>query len=436
MQRLLLLLGACWALEVRLKVGMQLTDVSSGVHVAGSFNGWDPMATNLTDIDGDQVYEVVLSLEPGDYEFKFINGNSWDEVEEVPWACSEQKSGHFNRLLSIGDQPAELHVCFSACVPCDALPACKLFVCPPLMVHRPDRLEATAMLTSDCCEYAQPFEKDVVVRSAGWSDGNEASFWMDGKMIYATSNRGLTAMTLSIEGEVAETETFDTNVNSSGLEAFLDHLPENTTLLLGASDEASRSLSDRARALIASFGGRQIAQLAWRGSYALIGFKGGGAFAEAVSAPGQGMAVAVGTVPSIELPPTTGQWCDATAAIPATKGKLHSSGNLEIESVDGKCRYPLFERDSAETCLGGAWIVVLGTSNAQLLANTLLFMLAGDNAGDHIHFGKYNFHDFVIENGTVSYHNVIAIADMPACKQNTTGPNQQEQQCQAATCHP
>ena len=74
--------------------------------------------------------------------------------------------------------------------------------------------------------------------------------------------------------------------------------------------------------------------------------------------------------------------------------------------------------------------MVLGTSNAQLLANSLLFMMAGSEAIEHIHFGKYNFHDFIIENGAISYHNVISIDDMPICKQNTSGLSERERRCQ------
>ena len=425
---------------VRFRLGMKLQNATSSVHIAGSFNNWDPTVTKLSDIDGDgSKFEVVLSLDPGTYEFKFINGNSWTDAEEVPWACSEQKSGHFNRFLSVkSNESADVDVCFSACVPCEVLPPCKLFTCPPSMVHRQSELETIATLSGECCEYSSPFNKDVVVRSAGWSDGNNVSFWLNGKVIFATSRRGLTVIRLSIEGEPQEPQTFDTNMNSVELEAFLESVPSNTTILLGASDEASQGLSPRAQDLIESFGGRRISHLTWRGSYALIGVKNGSAFAEAITESGEGMAVAVGIVPWIELPPTEGlEWCDARAAIPATKGKLHSSGNLEIHATDGNCRYPVFEADSVKTCLrgpsggpGGAWVVVLGTSNAQLLANTLLFMLADEAALSHIHFGEYNFHDFVIENGTISYHNVIRIDDIPPCKQNTTGPTTQEQECQ------
>ena len=74
----------------------------------------------------------------------------------------------------------------------------------------------------------------------------------------------------------------------------------------------------------------------------------------------------------------------------------------EIYTDTGKCRYPVLEPDSNKACLGGSWIVVMGTSNAQLMANTLLFMLSHEEAIPYIDFGTYNFLDFILEDGQAS----------------------------------
>ena len=89
----------------------------AGVHVAGSFQSWDPTSTQLSDLNQDGVYEVTLSLSPGFYEFKFINGNSWDHVESVPPDCQEAGSGHSNRYLSVSSDSIgqSVHVCFGGC---------------------------------------------------------------------------------------------------------------------------------------------------------------------------------------------------------------------------------------------------------------------------------------------------------------------------------
>ena len=106
----------------------------------------------------------------------------------------------------------------------------------------------------------------------------------------------------------------------------------------------------RAKDLMTSCGAQQIGALTWRGSYALIGVKDGTAWAEAIAIAGDGMAVAVAVVPWQELPPEMLPWCDTKAPMLATKGEMHSSGNLEIHAPSGKCRYQVFEEESAKTC--------------------------------------------------------------------------------------
>ena len=76
--------------------------------------------------------------------------------------------------------------------------------------------------------------------------------------------------------------------------------------------------------------------------------------------------------------------CNALAPVPPTRGKLHSTGNLEMYTDSGKCRYAVFEPESIDGCLGGSWVVVMGTSNAQLMANSLLFILAQEDAIPYI----------------------------------------------------
>ena len=72
--------GSCVApTPVTFKVDMSTQAAVSvnGVCVAGSFQGWTPGLNFLSDDDGDMVYEGTFDVVPGDYEFKFINGNNW-----------------------------------------------------------------------------------------------------------------------------------------------------------------------------------------------------------------------------------------------------------------------------------------------------------------------------------------------------------------------
>ncbi|MCC6281056.1 MAG: hypothetical protein IT262_10675, partial [Saprospiraceae bacterium] len=82
--------------SVTFRVNMSAETVAaSGVHIAGSFQSaaglganWSPGATAVPDVNGDHIYELAVSLPPGTYEYKFINGNAWGMDENPPSDCS------------------------------------------------------------------------------------------------------------------------------------------------------------------------------------------------------------------------------------------------------------------------------------------------------------------------------------------------------------
>ncbi len=82
-----------------------------GVSIAGAFQGWSPGATPMTDDDSDGIYEVVLMVDQGLYEFKFVNGNDWDFGESVPPACNQNG----NRFVDVGADPITYLACFNQC---------------------------------------------------------------------------------------------------------------------------------------------------------------------------------------------------------------------------------------------------------------------------------------------------------------------------------
>ena len=79
---------------------MQYQIVSSnGIHIGGSMQGWNSESTPLSDDDGDNIWEVNLTLvENSTYEYKFINGNSWGDDENVTGICGTTNG---NRQLTI-----------------------------------------------------------------------------------------------------------------------------------------------------------------------------------------------------------------------------------------------------------------------------------------------------------------------------------------------
>ena len=121
--------AACGMTTVRFRVDMSNEDVSPfGVHVAGSFQGWDPAGTELMDPDGDMVYESIQHFDAADMtevEFKFINGNTWaDPNELIDGACGNESG---NRVLMLDSENILLAAdatggayCFNSCSACVA----------------------------------------------------------------------------------------------------------------------------------------------------------------------------------------------------------------------------------------------------------------------------------------------------------------------------
>ncbi len=60
------------------------TVASAGVHVAGSFQGWDSAATALTQVGTTDIYEATVNMADGKIEYKFLNGDAWGTDESVP----------------------------------------------------------------------------------------------------------------------------------------------------------------------------------------------------------------------------------------------------------------------------------------------------------------------------------------------------------------
>jgi len=111
------------ATSITFRVDMSQVTVSpNGVHIAGSFQNWTSDATPMTD-DGNGVYSYTTDLVGGNYQFKFINGNSWGSDEQVPAGCGTNNgSGGYNRFVDLAAAPIDLAlVCFGACTSCSSI---------------------------------------------------------------------------------------------------------------------------------------------------------------------------------------------------------------------------------------------------------------------------------------------------------------------------
>ena len=115
--------GTCVApVEVVFSVDMSNETVNAdGVHIAGTLQSvgqWNPGIDELTDLDGDGIYTITLTLQPGSYEFKFVNGAGWPgadndyQDESVPSACATNN----NRAVTVTEEADQaFQFCFGQC---------------------------------------------------------------------------------------------------------------------------------------------------------------------------------------------------------------------------------------------------------------------------------------------------------------------------------
>ncbi|MCB0805681.1 MAG: hypothetical protein KDC05_07760 [Bacteroidales bacterium] len=103
-------------INVTFRVDMsEQTVAAEGVHIAGSFQGWNPAGTLMNDMGGG-IWEYSTVLQSGDYhEYKFVNGDAWGEDESVPGACAQNS----NRYITVPAMDTTLPAfCYASCVVC------------------------------------------------------------------------------------------------------------------------------------------------------------------------------------------------------------------------------------------------------------------------------------------------------------------------------
>ena len=116
--------GATWSTDVPVSVtfNFDLTnqDVSdSGVHIAGDFQEWNPGSTEMTDTDGDNIFTYTRIFSGGtQIEYKFINGNSWNDPHDMldNTSCGESNRQYTVPYVNVILDP----VCMSSCDACES----------------------------------------------------------------------------------------------------------------------------------------------------------------------------------------------------------------------------------------------------------------------------------------------------------------------------
>ena len=112
--------------DVTFSVDMNgVTSSFTNVYVSGTLNSWSGNANQLTDPDGDGVYEGVINLAAGNYEFKFTYDN-WTGQENLDPAtadsvCTLTTGIYTNRYITIGSSDTTLPTyCWEECVACQS----------------------------------------------------------------------------------------------------------------------------------------------------------------------------------------------------------------------------------------------------------------------------------------------------------------------------
>ena len=109
--------------DVTFRVDMSSVSASfTNVYVSGTLNSWSGNANQLTDPDGDGVYEADISLAPGSYEYKFTYDN-WVGQESLDAtldsACTLTTGSFTNRYVTIPNATTVLpEVCWEECSSC------------------------------------------------------------------------------------------------------------------------------------------------------------------------------------------------------------------------------------------------------------------------------------------------------------------------------
>jgi len=100
---------------VRFRINMmqEASIAPAGVHVAGSFQGWDPQKDILYSFSNN-MYEWIAYLNTGSYEFKYYNGNIAANTETVPAPCATNN----NRSFNLTQDTVMTLLCYSSCNLC------------------------------------------------------------------------------------------------------------------------------------------------------------------------------------------------------------------------------------------------------------------------------------------------------------------------------
>jgi hypothetical protein len=94
---------------------------STSAYIRGAnINNWAFPGVPMSDADGDGIWDITLSLMPGNYEFKYTAGTVEETLDPtLNGACTVTNFGFTNRYVTLGSADSTLPVvCWQECTAC------------------------------------------------------------------------------------------------------------------------------------------------------------------------------------------------------------------------------------------------------------------------------------------------------------------------------
>jgi hypothetical protein len=87
--------------------------------VNGTFNGWCGNCTAMTDVDGDNIWQITVNVPEGPYEYKF-SADNWNTQENLAAgsSCTVTAGQFTNRFIDATQDTILPAVCWGSCSPC------------------------------------------------------------------------------------------------------------------------------------------------------------------------------------------------------------------------------------------------------------------------------------------------------------------------------
>jgi hypothetical protein len=97
-------------------------DPFTKVYVSGTFNNWSGDANELTDANGDKIYEGTISaVAPGKHEFKY-QLDAWAKSEQFkggePCTITDPSGQFVNRKMEVNGDSTLTAFCYNECATC------------------------------------------------------------------------------------------------------------------------------------------------------------------------------------------------------------------------------------------------------------------------------------------------------------------------------